>query len=337
MSDVLPSQLAGQRGGAFLLFGDDAFQRMEAERALVESHLDPATRDFNYDLIHGSQTDPQSLLAVLSTPPMMAEWRVVVLRETEALAPSAKARKALLDLVGNSPPGLALIMVYSLRPGRRPAFFTSLRGAAAWAEFRRPSDRELPRWIEARARSEHDIGFQPEAARALAAAIGNDLGILARETAKLAEFAGGREAVTLEDVKAVGTRIPTMDRWRWFDLVAGRSFEKALSSLGDVMRQVQTGRSESVVGLVGGLSTQFMRMGIAVEGGEARLSAVLPARQAWLAERIARQSRGWTASEIESALDGLLRVDSLAKSSPHDEVHFLEEWLLGLMTRAKAA
>ena len=73
-------------------------------RALMETHLDPATRDFNYDLLRGSEVDPETLASVLATPPMMAEWRVVVLRETERLAGSSKARDILLETAASPPP-----------------------------------------------------------------------------------------------------------------------------------------------------------------------------------------------------------------------------------------
>ena len=79
-------RLRGQRGGVFYLHGEDHFRKEEVIRALVEAHVDPATRDFNLDQLRGTETDPQTLASVLATPPMMAEWRVVVLREVEGLA-----------------------------------------------------------------------------------------------------------------------------------------------------------------------------------------------------------------------------------------------------------
>ena len=86
-------------GGAFYLHGDDLFSKEEAVRALIAVHLAEATRDFNLDLLRGNEVDPEAMASVLATPPMMAEWRVVVIREVEGLAGSKHAREALLAVV----------------------------------------------------------------------------------------------------------------------------------------------------------------------------------------------------------------------------------------------
>lgn len=330
----LPPALRGQRGGVFLLYGDDGFRRGEAERSLSEAHLDPASRDFNYDIVWGREIKPEALIARLTTPPMMGKFRVVVLRNAEALAANARLRKALLGVVETPPPDLTAIIAYTLPRGRPPKFFQSLRKISRSAEFRQLADHELPGWVIGRART-HGADIEPEAARAIAAAIGNDTGILARETEKLAAVAGGGP-VTLEDVEQAGIRVPTMDRWRWFDLVAGRSFGRALDSLWDVMYQAQTGRSESGVALVVGLTNHFLQLGLAVEGGRKRLAAAVPPHRSWLVDRILRQAKGWTPAEVESALDGLLRLDQLLKASPHTDAHFMEEWLLAREAKARS-
>ena len=68
------------KGGVFFLFGGDEFRKEEEARALVDWHLDPGTRDFNYDPMRGSEVSVEDMASILATPPMMAEWRVVLLR-----------------------------------------------------------------------------------------------------------------------------------------------------------------------------------------------------------------------------------------------------------------
>ena len=325
MTGRLPPRLDHERGGSFLLHGDDEFRKSEVERALCDRYLDPATRDFNFDLLRGGEIGPESLIAVLTTPPMMAEWRVVLLRDTQRLASGAKTRRALLAVVESMPAGLVVVMSYSLSRGRQPKFFKDLRKASASAEFNQLSDYKLHEWVISRV-GELGGKIQPEAARAVTASSGNDLGILAQELDKLVSVAGDGP-VTVDTVRAAGVRVPAMDRWRWFDLIGDRSFDAALNSLWDVLNQSQTGRSESVVGLVSGLTTHFLRLGLAAEGGRRQLASAL-SRQSWLVDRIVRQSRRWSAAEIEAALEGLIRLDRLLKASAHSDVHYLEEWLL---------
>ena len=65
----LPASLAKVRGGAFYLHGDDEFRKEEVVRALIEAHLDPATRDFNYDPLRGTELDAETLASVLGHAP----------------------------------------------------------------------------------------------------------------------------------------------------------------------------------------------------------------------------------------------------------------------------
>jgi DNA polymerase-3 subunit delta len=324
--------LAKERGGAFYLHGDDDFRKEEAVRALVDAHLDPATKDFNLDPLRGTEVDAETLASVLATPPMMAEWRVVVLREVEGLASSKKAREELLFVTADPPPGLALIMSCTVPSGSKAKFYRELAKTARSVEFSPIREGDVPGWLMARAGESHGLELDPEAAQAMATAIGNSLGVLVQELDKLAGFVSGRGRVGLADVEAAGTKLPSQDRWRWFDLVGQRRFAEAERSLGVLLGQGETG-----VGLVIGLATHLLRVGVAVEQGARGLERIVPAYQRWLVQRIASQAKGWTLEEIDYALAGLLDVDRLLKASAHTDAHFLKTWLLGLRVRAEAA
>jgi len=329
--DAFP-RLRGARGGAFYLHGEDHFRKEEVIRALVEAHVDPGTRDFNLDQLRGTEVEAETLASVLATPPMMAEWRVVVLREVEGLAGSKHAREELLRVASDPPPGLALIMSATVPKGSKAKFYSDLARVARSVELEAMSDADVPGWVIERAEQVHHVQFDVEAARALGAAIGPNLGVLARELEKLTAFVGARARVTIDDVNAAGTKLPAQDRWEWFDLVGSRRFEQARVALPTLLAQ-----SESGVGLVIGLVTHLLRLGIAVERGPSGLEEVLPPHQRWLARRMKDQARTWTMPEIEAALSGLLDVDRLLKASPHTEEHFLESWLLAQRVVAEAA
>ncbi len=328
----LPPALAHAVGGAFYLHGEDLFSKEEAVQALIRVHLDEATRDFNLDPLGGTEVDAETMASVLATPPMMAEWRVVVIRDVEGLAGNKHAREALLEVVAKPPAGLALILSCTVPQGSKAKFYRELAKAAQSVEFKEFSEADVPGWIMERAKEGHEVEFDLDAARALGAAIGTNLGVLSQEVKKLAEFVGDRARVSVADVEAVGTRLPSQDRWRWFDLVGERRFNEAMNSLA-----VLFGQGESGVYLVIGLTTHFLRLGVAAAGGSRELEAVLPPHQKWLAKTVGRQAKQWPSHEIDAALEGLLRADRLLKASPHTDEHFVEEWLLATMARATAA
>jgi DNA polymerase-3 subunit delta len=322
-------------GGVFFLHGADEFRKEEAVRALVEAHLDPATRDFNLDSLRGNEVTPEQLASILGTPPMMAEWRVVVLRETEALASSQRIRERLMEVVSRPPEGLALILSCTVPAGSTARFYTDLARAAKSTEFRPVPDADLPGWVMDRARSAHGVEIEEAAARGLVAAAGGVLGILTQELEKLATLVDPGAPITLREVESAGIRLPKQDRWGWFDLVAERKTREALEGL-----RILLDHGESGVGLVVGLGTHFLRLGLAKTGGVRALESALASSgrgAGWLAKKFGEQSRRWREDEIEAAVLGLLEVDRLLKASGFSDQHLLETWLMAQIPNRAAA
>lgn len=320
-------------GGVFFLVGDDEFRKERAARELVERHLDPATRDFNYDVLRGGEVEVETLASILATPPMMAEWRVVLVREAEGLAGSSRSRAVIEELLDNPPPGLAVILQTTIPEGSTAKFYKNLRKRARTQEFEAVPDQDVPRWLVDWTRDTHGVELEEDAARALAGAVGADLGVLAREVEKLVSVVEEGHAIDRAAVEAAGTRLPRQDRWEWMDTVGERRFKEALEGLA-----VLLDHGESGVGLTIGLTTHLLRLGVlASEGQEGLARALHPRFRSWLPRKLAPQARRWTSQELERALDGLLEVDRLLKSASFSDRHLLEQWLLKERVRAEGA
>jgi DNA polymerase-3 subunit delta len=313
-------------GGVFFLHGQDEFRKEEEARALVEWFVDPATRDFNFDALRGSEVAADQLASILATPPMMAVLRVVVLREVEALAGSSRARETLLEVVNAPPPGLALILLCTVPKGSKAKFYSELSRKAQSREYREVGPNDVPGWLMTWVRRRHGQKMTEEAARALSAGAGFSLGVLAQEVEKLSSLVGEGEEIGLEAVKMAGTQIPTEDRWLWMDRVGRREFEDALKGLEVLFRQGETG-----VSLTTGLTTHLLRLALGKAGGAKALEAALPRHLTWLGSRLAKDAHGWSQEFLDGAILGLRRVDRLLKSSSLPDEQIMEEWLLGLM------
>lgn len=319
-------------GGVFYLHGDDEFRKAAAVQALMARHLDESTRDFNLDRLRGREVDTEQLASVIATPPMMAEWRVVVLTETEALAGSPRSREVLLEAAQSPPPGLALILSCTVPSGSRAKFYRQLDSAARSVEFRPISPDDVPGWLMEQSREVLGVEMDPSAARALAQAVGTDLGVLNQELAKLSGYVQEGSPITRADVEAAGTFLPVQDRWGWIELVGSRKFGAALSGLPVLM-----GQGESGVGLTISLATHFLRLAAVAARGQRALEQALPRHQQWLAGKLAREARGWTGPELTAAVAGLRQLDRRLKSSGASDESLLQEWVLERMARAEAA
>jgi DNA polymerase III subunit delta len=171
----------------YYFHGADDYLKEDALRDLVTSAVDPATRDFNLDVRSASALDGETIDSLLSTPPMMAERRVVVLRDVQTL--KKNARSALDRYLARPAPDLVLVMVAPAGDSKKSD--DELRQRALAVEFAPLDDKRLPKWIAHHARHVHGATITPDACVMLQGAVGNDLPALAAEIDKLASYASG--------------------------------------------------------------------------------------------------------------------------------------------------
>ena len=306
--------------GAYYIMGEDDYQKEDAVRQLIEAALDPQTRDFNLDVRKAADLDAETLGSLLSTPPMMAERRVIVVREAGSL--KKDARKALDQYLSNPAPDLMLILT-SASGSKSDA---GLSDVATVLEFDQLSGDRLPKWISHHATNDLGVRITPEAVDLLQAAVGSDLHQLAAELDKLASFTQGGE-ITEDAVSAiVGVRRGETQA-DLLDAVADRNASRALELVPHILSQPKT----TAVSVVMALSTQM----IAIGWGRARLDEGISRGQltqqyfdllketgaftgrSWGSATAvwARAAERWSREAINFALEVLLDADIALKES----------------------
>src|SRR3712207_1223 len=170
---------------AYYLFGEDDFLKEHAVRQLLEAAVDLATRDFNLEVRRGAEVDAETLGSLLGTPPMMAERRVLDVRDVGALRKDARA---VLDRYLKSPAPDAVVVLVA-PAGAKTDRALSTRTTAL--EFEPLTGDRVPRWIKHHAEAELGTAITPEAVELLQSAVGSDLPQLALELDKLASYVGG--------------------------------------------------------------------------------------------------------------------------------------------------
>ena len=174
----------------------------EALALLLERSLEPSLRDLNYDQRSASQLAPDDIETLCSTMPMLAERRVVVIRDVEAWGKKAKAKAAILRYLDNPSPDTVLILIQGSGEEKADAELEVRSTAVHFEPLRRE---HAARWFERRAK-ERGVTLEPEGAAHLLTTLGDDLGMLASELDKLAGLSASGP-VTLAQVESlIGVR-----------------------------------------------------------------------------------------------------------------------------------
>src|SRR4051812_39989631 len=243
---------------SYFLYGEDDFLKEDALRHLIDAAVDPATRDFNLDQRKGGEVSAESLGSLLSMPPMMAERRVVVVRDVTSLRKDARA---LLDKHLAAPTPDLLIVLASLADSKADKSLEALEGAV---ECKPLSGAQLPKWIAARAQR-LGMSITPSAIELLQSAAGADLSQLSVELDKLAAYSAGREIDEQAVAAVVGVqRDETVGRL--LDAIAQRDAATAVSLISGVLDQPKT----SAVQVVMALATQMLALAVGHARGFAR-------------------------------------------------------------------
>ena len=169
----------------YYFFGDDDYLKDLRVRELVEVAVDPATRDFNLESRRGMEVDAEVLDSLLSTPPMLAERRVVVIREVEKLKKDARA--PLDSYLKRPAPDVILLLVSAA--GAKMDKGLSERSTAV--EFVPLTGDRVPKWVMYQAETVLGRTIDHGAVALLVEAVGDDLAQLAMELEKLASYAPG--------------------------------------------------------------------------------------------------------------------------------------------------
>lgn len=195
----------------YYFFGPVDLLKDEAIADLLDRCLDPSLRDFNFDQRSAHQLAPEDVDPLCRTLPMMAERRVVVIRDVEAWGRKTRTKAAVLEYLEHPSPETVLILVQGSGEGKADAELLARGTAIAFEPLRRE---HAERWLERRAASRR-VTLAPDAAAHLITVLGDDLGLLAAELEKLSGLNDAGVAVTLAQVESLlGVRHgETTDDW----------------------------------------------------------------------------------------------------------------------------
>src|SRR6266700_2202090 len=308
----------------YVLYGDEDVLKDEAVRMLVDAAVG-SSRDFNLDTRYALDLTPESLDALVNTPPMLAERRAVVIRGVEQLGKrKTKLRDEVVRYLASPNPTTLLVLVVAA--GEEPdADF--VRASTSVALDALAAER-VPRWVQHHA-STLGLTMAPDATELLLKAVGNDLSTLSRELEKLASLtagAGGRP-VTADDVSnLVGVRRDETV----FDLVEA-ALERRVARAAQLVEPVLEQAGMSGVKILSLLGTHLVGTALARSERDRgvspnqlpdtlyrQLQAVRPyglRRYKDEAARWSAWSARWTAQELGDALRAALAADNALKTA----------------------
>lgn len=179
----------------YFLYGEERFLADELQELLRANALAPHERDFNLDIVYGHESNAKNVLSLCSAYPVMAERRVVIVRDFENL----EDNQLFKTYAENPNPTAVVLLACGSRPNLATNPYRALKQQAAAFECKPLYPKQMHGWLKNRAEM-NGYRMDPEALRMLADYVGTNLRVAAGELEKLATFAAGRQTITADDV-----------------------------------------------------------------------------------------------------------------------------------------
>lgn len=208
--DVYQDFLKSLHAGEFSVYyvtGEEIFFH---DLAIIEvsNIISSDLKDFNFNLIHGQDSSVEQVIGMCRSYPMMAEKRVVIVRDVQLLAKSGADGGNLNDLIPylEKPNPTSLVVLMDEKAIAKTSKVGKLLANSpkvGYFEFSVTPDYLLADWVTAWANKTYQTTIEPHAAQLLVQFVGSDLLLLSNEIGKLATAKFQEKTINEKDVRSL--------------------------------------------------------------------------------------------------------------------------------------
>jgi DNA polymerase III delta subunit len=258
---------------------------------------------------------------------MFASSKLVYVRNADKFIKNY--REKLEDYVSEPVSIATLVLRCESLPGntRLAKLIKKLDGVV---EIKPPAAREIPAWVVKRAKLAHKLSVSAAAAEALVDFIGDDLGRLDNELAKLALQVQGK-TVEPDDVRQSATFQREQEMWSLTDDLSAGKVDDAIRRWRQLVQLDTSAEFRGTTWLTIWLDKSLRALVLMKQGkSPASIARELKIWPADKADAMLRTAQRLGAARLESALDLLAECDRRGKSGLGDLAGNIERFLVSL-------
>lgn len=308
--------------GVFAVVSESAWLRGEALGELLRRLRAAHKDDLDVSTVEGRDAALAEVLDDVRTPSMFGGVRVVVVNDGETFV--SRFRETIESYLDEASPTGALILKCRTLD-RRTKVYKRLSAAGAMIESEAPRGRAVVSWIVRRARSAYGKSLGDLEAGLIRELVGDDVGLLDAELAKLATYVGARTMIERADIDLLVGAVREENVFALLDAMADGNAAGAIERWQQVVATDPAARDRAVGGLAWGVR-QLLEASRARDRGQ---SLVPLARKMWIdPSRLEARLRRLTGRQLEQRLADLLRVDVQVKSGAGSIASAVEKWIV---------
>jgi len=237
----------------YFFFGEEVFLAHEFLERVKKILISPDSQDFNLEKLSREEHSWADVIDLARTLPFLfSTKRIIVVELTRKKDESLNSaeKRILSDYFSSLPNQTVLIIIFHGKVSRKTPivrFFSSLPSSVVrLEELKVLRGRDLFSWIEGKFQSEGKT-ITIEAQKRIVEIIGNDLGRLNSEIAKISTFLDDKNLVELDDINEVSGWFKSFTEWEMLDSLESGDYEQCLRVLENLFSEGT--RPEYILGL----------------------------------------------------------------------------------------
>ena len=317
----------GKISPVYLFIGEEDYLANLLVDQILDSAIDQSTKDFNLDIFYASDIEVGDVINIVTAYPMMAERRVVVMKELHKL--TTGPLQTLASYVDNPLSTTCLILLgenlnFKIKAAKK------IRDKSVYVKLKPLYENQVPDWVKRQLR-EKNLDITDAAIRLLQASTGTSMRAIMSEIEKIQLNIHPRQLIEEENVaEAVGiTR--QFSVFELCDAVGRKDINRSLKVLSHMMSA-----GESAPGLISMLARHFRLLLKTKEllkrrQPERAISKAIGVNPFFLKGYL-QQSKNYSNEAIRKIFELLLEADITLKSRPQSP-HLVLELVLQQIIR----
>ncbi|MFQ5639682.1 MAG: DNA polymerase III subunit delta [bacterium] len=315
VNELLNQFKRNQFSNGYFFCGSEDYLLDVALSKLIEAKVEPATREFNLDIFYGKEVDANKILDTANAYPMMAQTRVVIVKNVLECPPSTLERIA--SYLQKPSPTTVLVLTCEKADLRKKAI-SKIKAHSTFVEFRPLYDRQFPGWIHEYLKK-RGYEISQEAILLIQSRIGNGLRNVVNELEKIILNLNDNKKIDVEQVQAVVGLNKNFNVFELNDAIGFKNLDKSLSILTTMLE-----RGESATGILVMMSRHFSSLtklkGAMKQKKSAHEMTSITGIPPFFLDKSKKMAGNYTFDQLEFIFEKLLQTDVALKTSlqkPH--------------------
>lgn len=318
----------------YLLHGEEGFLIDEAVEKIISKAIGFSNRDFNLEILKGSEINCIEIVDKAQTLPFMGDKRVIVVKYIDDMSEIGMNR--FLEYCSNPSPTTCLVLIGHETGDKILSNTISKKGEVI--QFNRLSEGHIINWIGKKVKGAGYM-IDDDAKEYLLEIVGNDIKRLNNEIEKIFTFkgyppsppdkGGGSGDIKIEDIRLMVEDTKVESIFDFTDSIGSKDIDNAIKLLGKMLNQ-----GEVPVKIISMIARQLRLILLTkVYKGKNIPSSDLPAKagfKPFLLNRYLSQAEKYSIKELERCFLIIQKTDVKLKSSGISEKILMEKLVFDL-------